>query len=140
MNKNEIKEQLEEPRLYKNLVQTGNRLGQVYGMVAEGFFKDKEDIANSLPQNFSTVVPGDIKYKDVNGDGIIDANDKTAIGYSTTAPEIYYSFHLGAEWKGIGVDVMFQGTGNYSAVLNTKSMFWPLINNTTSIEFSFFRL
>lgn len=50
-NKNEIKEQLEEPRLYKNLVQTGNRLGQVYGMVAEGFFKDKEDIANSLPQN-----------------------------------------------------------------------------------------
>ena len=37
-NKNEIKEQLEEPRLYKNLVQTGNRLGQVYGMVAEGFF------------------------------------------------------------------------------------------------------
>ena len=68
---------------------------------------------------------------DVNGDGIIDANDKTAIGYSTTAPEIYYSFHLGAEWKGIGVDVMFQGTGNYSAVLNTKSMFWPLINNTT---------
>ena len=130
-NKNEIKEQLEEPRLYKNLVQTGNRLGQVYGMVAEGFFKDKEDIANSLPQNFSTVVPGDIKYKDVNGDGIIDANDKTAIGYSTTAPEIYYSFHLGAEWKGIGVDVMFQGTGNYSAVLNTKSMFWPLINNTT---------
>ena len=130
-NKNEIKEQLEEPRLYKNLVQTGNRLGQVYGMVAEGFFKDKEDIANSLPQNFSTVVPGDIKYKDVNGDGIIDANDKTAIGYSTTAPEIYYSFHLGAEWKGIGVDVMFQGTGNYSALLNTKSMFWPLINNTT---------
>ena len=130
-NKNEIKEQLEEPRLYKNLVQTGNRLGQVYGMVAEGFFKDKEDIANSLTQNFTTVVPGDIKYKDVNGDGIIDANDKTAIGYSTTAPEIYYSFHLGAEWKGIGVDVMFQGTGNYSALLNTKSMFWPLINNTT---------
>ena len=84
-NKNEIKEQLEEPRLYNNLVQTGNRLGQVYGMIAEGFFKDKEDIANSLPQNFSTVVPGDIKYKDVNGDKIIDANDRTAIGYSTIA-------------------------------------------------------
>ena len=76
-------------------------------------------------------ISGDIKYKNVNGDEVIDANDVTAIGYSTAAPEIYYSFHLGAEWKGIGVDVMFQGTGNYSAVLNTKSMFWPLINNTT---------
>lgn len=130
-NRNEIKEQLEEPRLYDNLVQTGNRLGQVYGMVAEGFFKDADDVTNSLTQNFSKVVPGDIKYKDVNGDKIIDANDKAAIGYSTLAPEIYYSFHLGAEWKGLGVDVMFQGTGNYSAILNTKSMFWPLINNTT---------
>lgn len=130
-NKNEIKEQLEEPRVYDNLIETGHRLNQVYGMIAEGFFKDEDDIKNSLPHKFNTVVPGDIKYKDVNNDGVIDANDKTAIGYSTAAPEIYYSFHLGAEWKGLGVDVMFQGTGNYSAVLNTKSMFWPLINNTT---------
>ena len=130
-NRNEIKEQLEEPRIYNNLVQTGNRLNQVYGLIAEGFFKDEKDIADSPTQNFSTVVPGDIKYRDVNGDGIIDSNDQTAIGYSTAAPEIYYSFHLGAEWKGLGFDAMFQGTANYSAVLNTKSMFWPLINNTT---------
>lgn len=130
-NRNKIKEQLEEPRMYSNLVETGNRLQQVYGLQAVGFFKDEEDIANSPTQNFSTVVPGDIKYKDVNGDNIIDANDKTAIGYSTAVPEIYYSFHLGAEWKGIGFDAMLQGTANYSAVLNTKSMYWPLINNTT---------
>jgi hypothetical protein len=38
---------------------------------------------------------------------------------------------LGAEWKGLGFDAMFQGTGRYSAVLNTKSLYWPLINNTT---------
>lgn len=130
-NRNEIKEQMEEPRLYDNLVQTGNRLNQVYGLIAEGFFKDEADIASSPTQNFSTVVPGDIKYKDVNGDGTIDSNDQIAIGYSTVAPEIYYSFHLGAEWRGIGFSAMFQGTANYSAVLNTKSMFWPLINNTT---------
>ena len=129
--RNEIKEQREEPRLYDNLKRTGHRLNQVYGLVAEGFFKDEAEIESSLAQNFSTVVPGDIKYKDVNGDKVIDANDVTAIGYSTAAPEIYYSFHLGAEWKGIGLDAMFQGTGNYSAVLNTKSMFWPLINNTS---------
>ena len=110
---------------------TGRIVGQPFVLEARGFFKDEDDILKSPTQTFTDVRPGDIKYKDVNGDGIIDANDKTAIGYSTTAPEIYYSFHLGAEWKGIGVDVMFQGTGNYSAVLNTKSMFWPLINNTT---------
>lgn len=110
---------------------TGHRLNQVYGLVAEGIFRDEAEIASSPAQNFSTVVPGDIKYKNVNGDEVIDANDVTAIGYSTAAPEIYYSFHLGAEWKGIGLDAMFQGTGNYSAVLNTKSMFWPLINNTS---------
>lgn len=67
----------------------------------------------------------------VNGDGVIDTDDKIAIGYSTTAPEIYYSFHLGAEWKGLGFDVMFQGTANYSAILNTKAMFWPTLNTTS---------
>ena len=129
--KNKIVEQLEEMRIYENLVQTGHPLDQTYGLIAIGFFEDEDDIANSPTQSYGTVVPGDIKYMDVNGDGIIDDNDKTAIGYSTTAPEIYYSFHLGAEWKGLGFDAMFQGTGRYSAVLNTKSLYWPLINNTT---------
>lgn len=129
--KNKIIDQMEEPRLYENLKQTGNPLKQTYGLQAIGFFKDQADIDASKPQMFGEVKPGDIKYKDVNGDGIIDENDKVAIGYSTTAPEIYYSFNLGAEWKGIGFNAMFQGTGNYSAVLNTKSLYWPLINNTT---------
>lgn len=134
-NRNKIIEQLEEPRLYSNLEQTGNSLSQIYGLEAIGFFKDEDDIANSPTQTFSTVKPGDIKYKDVNGDGKIDVNDKTAIGYSTAAPQIYYSIHLGAEWKGFGIDAMFQGTGRYSAVLNTKSMYWPLINNTTISQY-----
>ena len=129
--KNEIIEQMEEPRMYDNLITTGNPLKQTYGMQVIGYFKDQADIENSPKQAFGDVKPGDIKYKDVNGDNIIDANDKVAIGYSTTAPEIYYSFNLGAEWKGLGFDAMFQGTGRYSAVLNTKSLYWPLINNTT---------
>lgn len=134
-NRNKIKEQLEEPRLYDNLIQTGHSLNQIYGLKAIGFFKDAADIANSPVQTFSTVKPGDIKYEDVNGDNKIDENDKTAIGYSTAAPQLYYSFHLGAEWKGFGVDMMFQGTGRYSAVLNTKSMYWPLVNNTTISQY-----
>ncbi len=71
----------------------------------------------------------------MNGDGQIDTNDKTAIGYSTVAPEIYYNIHLGVEWKGLGVDAMFQGTGRYSGVLSTKSMYKPLVGNTTISQY-----
>ena len=135
--KNKIKEMLEEPRLYDNLIQTGNPYGQIYGLEAIGFFKDEADIAASPTQTFSTVKPGDIKYRDVNGDNIIDANDKVAIGHSTTCPELYYNFHIGAEWKGLGFYAMFQGTGNYSAVLNTKSMYWPLVGNTNISQYAY---
>lgn len=136
-NKNKIIDMLEEPRLYPNLVQTGHSVDQLYGLEAIGFFKDEADIANSPVQAFSTVRPGDIKYRDVNNDKIIDSNDVVAIGYSTTCPEIYYNFRLGAEWKGLGVYALFQGTGNYSAVLNTKGMYWPLINNTNISQYAY---
>lgn len=136
-NKNKIKEMDEELRLYPNLVQTGDPVGQTYGLEAIGFFKDEADIANSPVQTFSTVRPGDIKYRDVNNDNKIDANDTKAIGYSTTCPEIYYNLHLGAEWKGFGFYAMFQGTGRYSAVLNTKSMYWPLVSNTTISQYAY---
>jgi len=133
--KNKIIDELEEPKLYENLKQTGHPLKQTYGLQAIGFFKDQTDIDDSPKQLFSDVKPGDIKYKDINNDGKIDENDKIAIGHSTTAPEIYYSLHLGAEWKGFGFDAMFQGTGRYSAVLNTQSIYWPLINNTNISQY-----
>lgn len=136
-NKNKIVDMLEEPRLYPNLVQTGHSVGQIYGLEAIGFFKDQAEIDNSPVQAFSTVRPGDIKYRDINGDNIIDANDKIAIGHSNKCPEIYYNFRLGAEWKGIGVYAFFQGTGKYTAILNTKGMYWPLINNTNISQYAY---
>lgn len=136
-SKSKIKDMLEEPRLYKNLIQTGHRVDQLYGLIAEGIFQTQEEIDNSPQQLFSTVRPGDIKYRDVNGDKVIDQNDRVAIGYTTTCPEIYYNFRLGAEWKGLGIYAFFQGTGNYSAVLNTKSMYWPLVNNTTISKYAY---
>lgn len=134
-SKNKIVNMLEGSKLYPNLVLTGSSIGQAFGLQAIGFFKDQADIAASPAQSFGTVKPGDIKYKDVNGDGKIDENDKTLIGNSTVAPEIYYSLHLGAEWKGLGFDAMLQGTGKYSAILNTTSVYWPLINNTTISQY-----
>ena len=117
-------------RAYKYLERTGNAVGQIFGLQAIGFFKDQADIDNSPAQQFSQVKPGDIKYKDQNGDGVINADDEVKMGYNYNCPEIYYSFHLGLEYKGFGFNAMFQGAGNYTAVLNTKSMYWPLINNT----------
>jgi len=128
--KNEIKEQLETPRAYDYLRRTGNSVGQIFGLQAVGFFIDEADIKNSPAQQFSEVKPGDIKYKDQNGDGIINDYDQIAMGYNTSVPEIYYSFNLGAEWKGLGVSALFQGVANYSVVLNTQSVYWPLVNNT----------
>ena len=136
-NSNKIVDMLEEPRLYPNLVQTGHQVDQLYGLIAEGFFKDQAEIDASPVQTFSTVRPGDIKYKDINGDEIIDGNDVTAIGHTTTCPNIYYNFRLGAEWKGLGIYAYFQGTGKYTAVLNTKGMYWPLINNTNISQYAF---
>lgn len=127
--KNKIINELEQPQMFPNLVVTGRPYSQVRGMKAIGFFKDQADIDNSPKQLFGDVAPGDIKYEDVNHDGHIDDNDVTEIGHSSTCPEIYYSFHLGSEYKGFGIDAQFQGAGNYSAVLNTSGFYWPLYNN-----------
>lgn len=114
---------------YDYLKQTGKPVNQLFGYEAIGFFKDKADIAASPVQLLSTVMPGDIKFKDQNNDNRINELDKVALGYNTVSPEIYFSANLNLEYKGFGIDANFQGVGNYSAVLNTPSMFWPLRNN-----------
>lgn len=129
--KSKVVEQLEEPRAYDYLRSTGKSVWQNWGYQAVGFFKDQADIDNSPAQQFSEVKPGDIKYKDQNNDGVINSEDIVAMGYNTYCPEIYYSFHVGGEWKGLGIDAQFQGVANYTAVLNTPSLYWPLISNYT---------
>lgn len=114
---------------YDYLMQTGRPVNQIFGYEATGYFADAADIAASPAQLLSTVVPGDIKFKDQNGDNRINEQDKIALGYNNVCPEIYFSANINLEYKGIGVDANFQGVGNYSAVLNTPSMFWPLRNN-----------
>lgn len=129
--KSKIIEQLEETRPHEYLRRTGQPVGQLFGLEAVGFFIDENDILNSPAQEFSTVRPGDIKYKDQNGDGVINDYDMVAIGYNSLIPELYFSFDLGAEWKGVGVNASFQGAGNYSVMLMTPSVYKPLIDNTT---------
>lgn len=134
--RNEIVEMAESYKAFDYLKRTGHPIGQVFGMEAIGFFKDANEITNSPKQVFSTVAPGDIKYKDQNGDHIINELDEVPIGYSSGYPEIYYSFNLGFKYKGFGIDAQFQGTANQSVYLNTPGVFWPLRSNSTISSFS----
>lgn len=129
----EIIENGEGYKPYNYLSKIGNRYGQCYGLEAIGYFRDQTDIDNSPKQMFSEVKPGDIKYKDQNNDGRIDQYDEVAIGYSSSIPGIYYGINLGLEYKGFGIDLLFQGVGQYSRMLNTQSIYWPMRNNNSNL-------
>jgi len=129
-NRSKIIEMLEEPAAYDYTRSTGNPVGQIFGLQAIGYFVDQADIDNSLPQQFGPLKAGDIKYKDMNGDKVINSDDRVAMGYNSTCPEIYYSFSLGLEWKGLGFSAQFQGVGNYTAILS-GTYYHPLVDNTT---------
>ena len=111
-SKNEIIDRDEENNYYWYKMQKGHRVNQARGLISLGLFKDYDDIRNSPVQSFDgyQVMPGDIKYKDVNGDGKIDSNDQVAIG-ATTKPNLIYGFGASASWKGLDINVLFQGAG-----------------------------
>ena len=134
--KNEIVNMNEEFKPYDYLKETGNPIGQQYGLQSVGFFQNQSDIDGSPKQLFSEVSPGDVKYKDQNNDGVIDAFDIISIGNSNRNPELYYSFNFGFEMEGFGLDVLMQGVANQTLYLNTKSVFWPLVGQTNISEFS----
>lgn len=137
--RNKIVEMNETYRPYDYLKRTGRSVWQRFGLKAIGFFQDEADIKNSPRQVLSEVEPGDIKYKDQNGDGIINEFDEVPLGYASDHPEIYFSFSTGIKYKGIGVSALFQGTGNYTAFLNTQSVFWPLRNQSTISDYYYNR-
>jgi len=91
----------------------GLNLSQPWGYIAERLFIDDADIANSPLQTFGDYMPGDIKYKDINNDGIIDINDEVPIGYPTT-PEIIYGFGVSSSYKNFDMSFFFQGSARSS--------------------------
>ena len=148
LNKSIVKEQAEAPQLFANTSSTGERYGQAFGYVANGLFQKSDDVngdgiisaaemqQKGYPvQSFTTVYPGDVKYVDLTNDGIIDANDRKAIGYSTTAPDLYYNFHLGAEYKGFGLDAMFQGVGKWTGFMNTNGLYRSAVATNTLSQY-----
>ena len=95
--------------LYMN--RRGQSQYQTFGLVAAGLYKDQEDIDSWAKSSYGTVQPGDIKYIDLNGDGIIDSYDVKPIGYPDI-PEIVYGFGFSLQWKAFDLSAFFQGVGH----------------------------
>jgi TonB-linked SusC/RagA family outer membrane protein len=120
--KSKIIEMNESPKPYLYLKQTGNPVGQFYGLESIGFFKDQTDIENSPKQLFSDVRAGDIKYKNQNGDNVIDEFDVVPIGKSNV-PEILYAFSPSIEYKGFRIELLFDGVANRTVYLS-GTQYW----------------
>lgn len=120
--KNEILDRDEEGKVYPYQYERGYRINQQRGLIDLGLFKDYDDIRNSPRQVWGAVQPGDIKYKDVNGDGVVDDGDRVAIG-ATSTPNLIYGLGLSVQWKGIDFNLHFQGAGKSTFPIFGKNVF-----------------
>jgi len=122
---NEIKKDDKPTPLYPNLSEIGQPIGQPFGLVAEGFFKDQADIDSWHDQTplGGRPIPGDIKYRDVNGDGIIDTNDQMAIGYPRD-PQLTFGFGGTVEYKNFDLSAFFTGATRTSLFFEGRN-FYP---------------
>ena len=106
---------------YPYLNRIGQPISQRFGYISQGFFENEEQIQNSAVQS-GDVRPGDLRYKDLNGDGVINSNDQTAIGYGSI-PRIVYGINFGGGYKGFDISLFFQGTAlvdfNYAGGFGT---------------------
>jgi TonB-linked SusC/RagA family outer membrane protein len=103
-----------------NVLRVGQPIDQIYGLYADRLFIDQEDVENSPVQSFGPYGPGDIKYRDINGDGSITDNDILPIGYPA-APEINYGFGFSLYYKNIDFSSFFEGLAHESFFINTTN-------------------
>lgn len=114
-----------------NRSSTGKSVGQIFGLVAEGLFSDMdfEDVDNgvlkkSVPTHtYGIVRPGDIKYRDINGDGFINDLDRTAIG-GTVDPQIVYGFGLNTRYRQFDLGLFFQGNAKTHRVIGEGTTYF----------------
>ena len=122
LSESEILERDEENNVYPYQMEKGYRVNQCKGLIALGLFEDYDDIRNSPKQTFGVYQPGDIKYKDVNGDGVIDAGDVVAVG-ATNRPNLIYGLGATASWKGLDINLHFQGAGKSTFFILGKCVY-----------------
>lgn len=113
--RNKILKMTEDPNVPNYMRSTGRPMGEYWGFVAEGLFQTEEEIAHSAV--YGPTLPGDIKLKDINGDGKITYDqDRVPIGRSST-PEMMFGLNIGAEWKGIDFSMLWQGAALFDVNL-----------------------
>lgn len=113
----------EQPEYAEGLLhldRTGKPVNQPYGLIAERLFTDEVEVRNSPQQNFGMYTAGDIKYRDINGDGKISGLDVVPIGLPTV-PEIIYGFGGSFGIKRLDISLFFQGSGRSSFMINPNS-------------------
>ena len=118
----ELEEASDKPRYQWK---TGYELSQQVGYIAEGLFHDQAEIDNAPSQ--PTAMPGDIRYRDVNGDGVIDVEDAVHIGFPET-PRFVYGFSGFLNYKNWEFNFSFQGSGNRGFFLNPDALS-PFVDN-----------
>lgn len=137
VNKSKVDAWIENPA-YDNLSIIGDAADAARGLIALGFFESEEDIANSPRQEFGQVKVGDIKYKDVNGDNVINQNDFVAMDYGTDVPQLNYAMNLGVEYKGVGINATFQGAGNQMKNLRYVDGVWGALSNNRNLSTEYY--
>lgn len=100
------------------LKRQGHNINQKWGLVAERLFIDQEEIDNSPKQDFGEYMAGDIKYTDINGDGVVNDNDRVAMGFPTM-PKIQYGVGLSTGYKNFDVSFFFQGNAKVSFFIDS---------------------
>jgi TonB-linked SusC/RagA family outer membrane protein len=129
---NEIVFQDEELRNHSWMYRTGNPLNTRFGYVFDRFYTEDDNIDDLPDQSLlGTQRPGDLKYKDLNDDGVIDDNDITSIGKSKM-PETNYGINFGAKYKGLDISVLLHGSGN-STTYNSGTNYWDFYNKTGNV-------
>jgi len=99
------------------LKRKGHNIDQWWGLIAERLFVDQAEIDNSPHQDFGEYMAGDIKYKDVNSDGVVNNNDRVPMGYPTK-PEIQFGAGLSVGYKKFDLSFFFQGNARVSMFIN----------------------
>lgn len=120
-SKSKVVFQDEVARNYSWMQRTGQPVGQSFGYISDGLFQSTQEIEKSALPAGVKPVPGDVKYRDLNGDGVIDDNDRTAIG--GTKPQFFYGVNIGGSYKGFDISALFQGVGNRQVYLSGNS-YW----------------
>ena len=112
---------------YSWMYRTGHPVGQTYGYIAEGLFRSQQEIAGAATIEGYTPQPGDIKYRDLNNDGVINQYDQTTIG--SEKPTLFVGARLGFSFKNFDFSTLLQGAINQQVYLSGNS-YWEFQGGT----------